>query len=57
MKERRVPDELKGKGVGDMWTWTAIDADTKLIPCWHIGGRDADAAAIFFWTRVSWMAS
>src|SRR6266851_1953036 len=32
---------------GDVWTWTAIDADTKLIPSWFIGGRDSDAAIIF----------
>ncbi len=24
---------------GDVWTWTAIDADSKLIPCWYVGGR------------------
>jgi len=28
-------------GMGDVWTWTAIDADTKLIPSWFVGGRDA----------------
>ena len=27
-------------GFGDVWTWTAIDAETKLVPCWHLGGRD-----------------
>src|SRR5438874_2571715 len=32
---------------GDVWTWTAIDADTKLIPSWFVGGRDTDAAIIF----------
>ena len=32
---------------GDVWTWTAIDADTKLIPLWFVGGRDSDAAIIF----------
>jgi IS1 family transposase len=32
---------------GDVWTWTAIDADTKLIPTWFVGGRDSDAAIIF----------
>src|SRR5260370_20787244 len=32
---------------GDVWTWTAIDADTKLIPSWFVGGRDSDAAIIF----------
>ncbi len=34
-------------GAGDIWTWTAIDADTKLIPSWFVGGRDSDAAIIF----------
>jgi IS1 family transposase len=29
------------------WTWVAIDADTKLVPCWHIGRRDARAAYEF----------
>jgi len=32
---------------GDIWTWTAIDADTKLIPSWLVGSRDADAARYF----------
>jgi IS1 family transposase len=34
-------------GAGDVWTWTAIDADTKLIPAWFIGSRDAESAAWF----------
>jgi len=29
---------------GDVWTWTTIDADTKLVPSWFVGGRDAGAA-------------
>jgi len=33
-------------GYGDVWTWVAIDADTKLIPCWLISGRDAGAAEV-----------
>jgi IS1 family transposase len=32
---------------GDVWTWTAIDADTKLIVSWLVGGRDAEAASQF----------
>ena len=32
---------------GDIWTWTAICADTKLIPSWYVGKRDADAAFEF----------
>src|SRR6266853_4134753 len=29
------------EGAGDVWTWTAIDADAKLILSWAVGGRDA----------------
>lgn len=44
-KEKNVPQELRGKfGYGDLWTWTAIDADTKLIVSWIVGGRDAGTA-------------
>jgi IS1 family transposase len=39
--------EQKREGLGDIWTWTAIDVDTKLIPSWYIGNRDADAACLF----------
>ena len=35
------------EGAGDTWTWTAIDADTKLVPCWLVGGRDAGYATEF----------
>jgi IS1 family transposase len=34
-------------GVGDVWTFTAIDADTKLIPSFLIGSRDAGSATEF----------
>jgi hypothetical protein len=34
-------------GYGDTWTWVAIDADTKLVPTWAIGSRDAGAAFDF----------
>jgi IS1 family transposase len=40
-------NDVKGFGVGDVWTWTAIDADTKLVPCWFIGTRDGGAAYEF----------
>jgi IS1 family transposase len=40
-KEKNLPADLRGKfGYGDVWTWTALCADTKLIPCWRVGGRD-----------------
>jgi len=32
---------------GDVWTWTAIDAETKLVPSWMVGGRDGDYAKAF----------
>lgn len=47
-KEKNVPDAIKGTfGYGDVWTWTALDADTKLVPSWAIGSRGADAANEF----------
>jgi IS1 family transposase len=47
-KEKNVPEKLRGKfGYGDVWTWTAICADTKLVPCWRIGDRNAWAAQNF----------
>ena len=38
-KEKNVSAERKGLGVGDVWTWTAICAETKLVPSWFVGGR------------------
>lgn len=47
-KEKNVPADKKGQlGYGDVWTWTAIDADTKLIASWMVGGRDAEYAEYF----------
>jgi IS1 family transposase len=34
-------------GAGDTWTWTAIEADTKLLITWLVGGRDSDYAIAF----------
>jgi IS1 family transposase len=47
-KEKNVPTEKKGElGYGDVWTWTAIDADTKLVPSFMVGNRDARTAVAF----------
>ena len=47
-KERNLPEEERGRfGVGDVWTWTAICADTKLVPCWHVGNRGVEDARLF----------
>src|SRR5258708_15731479 len=41
-KQKNVPANMKGSDeVGDTWTWIAIDAETKLVPCWHVGKRGA----------------
>ncbi|MCW5557795.1 MAG: DDE-type integrase/transposase/recombinase [Verrucomicrobiae bacterium] len=46
-KEKNATPEKKAEGWGDCWTWTAICADTKLVPCWFVGSRDATAAYHF----------
>jgi len=47
-KQRNVPQEKRGQfGYGDVWTWTALDADRKLIVAWYVGRRDARAAYEF----------
>ncbi len=47
-KEKNVPEDKKGIfGYGDVWTFTAICADTKLVPAWHIGRRDIENATLF----------
>jgi len=40
-KAKNVPVKYEDEwGYGDVWTWTAIDADSKLIPSWLVGKRD-----------------
>lgn len=46
-KEKNASNEKKAEGWGDAWTWVALDADTKLVPCWAVGGRDAGVAYEF----------
>jgi IS1 family transposase len=47
-KQKNVPTEMRGQfGVGDVWTWTAIDADNKLIISYMIGQRTAEYANEF----------
>lgn len=46
-KDKNVlPDEV-GTGIGSIWTWTALDADTKLMVAYHVGTRDAGCAYEF----------
>lgn len=43
VKHMKEPTE----GAGDVWTWTALDADSKLIVSYLVGGRDGEYAAAF----------
>jgi len=47
-KQKNVPEEFKDTlGYGDVWTWVAIDADTKLVPSWLVGERTNKDAYFF----------
>ena len=47
-KEKNVPAERKNDGtMGDVWTWVAVDAESKLVPAWYVGDRDSQAAMSF----------
>jgi len=47
-KQDNLPEKKRGKlGYGDVWTYVAIDADTKLVPCWLVGQRTANYAYQF----------
>jgi len=47
-KDKNADPELKALGeAGDVWTWTAIDADTKLIASWAVGDRTVETAKVF----------
>lgn len=47
-KAKNVPESRKGEpGVGDVWTWIAIDADSKLVPSWFVGNRTAEDGFLF----------
>jgi IS1 family transposase len=52
-KQKNIPADKQGRfGYGDVWTWTAIDADSKLMISWLVGLRDA-GYAIQFMTDVA----
>jgi IS1 family transposase len=56
-KHKNVPEDKKGLfGYGDVWTWTAICAETKLVPSWLVGNRDAETASVFMEDLASRLA-
>src|SRR5262249_39627523 len=57
-KEKNVPEELKGRiGFGDVWTLTAIDAESKLIVSFLVGGRSTQYARKFIEDLASRLAN
>ena len=49
-KDRNISKAIRAASpftVGSIWTWTAIDADTKLMLSWLVGARDERCAAMF----------
>lgn len=57
-KEKNVSPADKGiLGHGDVWTWTAIDADSKLIVSYQVGKRDAEYASMFMTDVASRLAN
>jgi IS1 family transposase len=46
-KQKNVSEVQAADGWGDVWTWTAIDVETELVPCWMVGPHDIHAATAF----------
>jgi IS1 family transposase len=48
-KEKNRTEEIakRNPAAGDVWLWTAVDADTKLVPAWMLGSRDGRTARRF----------
>lgn len=45
-KQKNVPEGKRGEA-GDVWTWVALDADTKIVPSYRVGPRDYRTAVAF----------
>jgi IS1 family transposase len=57
-KAKNVPAEKQGQfGYGDIWTWVALDADTKLVPSFMVGNRDLQSAKLFIDDLASRLAN
>jgi IS1 family transposase len=57
-RAKNAKAELKAAGrAGDAWLWIATDADTKLVPSWFVGSREADSAIIFMEDLASRLAN
>lgn len=57
-KAKNVPNaKYAPEGAGDVWTWIALEADSKLIVSWLVGGRDAEYAKEFMQDVASRLAN
>jgi IS1 family transposase len=56
-KEKNASDERKAQGWGDIWTWVAIDPETKLVPSFMVGTRGAETASAFMNDLASRLAN
>ena len=56
-KSKNVPKEKQAFGVGDVWTWTALDADSKLLISYLVGKRDAGYAFEFLQDVASYLSN
>jgi IS1 family transposase len=57
-KQKNVPADKQGVfGYGDVYTWVTIDAETKLVPSWYVGRRDAQSAMEFVKDLASRLAN
>lgn len=55
-KEQHLQPDERGKGRGDVWTWTGLDADSKLMVSWHVGLREYADACMFMEDLASRLA-
>jgi len=56
MKQKTANRLGRGDEVGDVWTWVAVDAESKLVPCFHVGGRGQADANVFLENLASRLA-
>jgi IS1 family transposase len=56
MKQKTANKQNADESVGDVWTWVAIDAESKLVPSFHVGGRTQVDADVFLEDLASRLA-
>ena len=58
MKDKTIPEERRGEpGIGDAWTWTALDPDSKLMCTWLVADRSSESCDMFIADLASRLAN